>query len=124
MSIWIWVGIALLIVFFVVWRWNIRRHGTWVDAPSDPHAYVKPELLPLVEWLAKRAESQIGRGINISDNAFALSTMSDAVEKALNEQGGRERIEINIPAFVGDGDGLYDFNITLNRQQLKQFKNE
>lgn len=121
MNNWIWVGIVLLIVLFLVWRWNIRRHGTWVDAPSDPHAYVKHELLPLVEWLAKKAESQIGRGINITDNAFALSTMSDAVEKALTEQGGRETIEISIPAFVGDSNGMYDFNIILHREQLKQF---
>jgi hypothetical protein len=121
MSIWIWVGIALLIVLFIIWRVNIRRQGTWIETPSNPHAYVKPELLPLVQWLANKAESQIGRGINISQDAFALSTMSDAVEEALAEQSHKDRIEISIPAFVGDKDGMYGFNVTLEREQLKQF---
>ena len=121
MSHWIWIGLTVVIVLFVVWRLNIRRQGTWVDVPSDPNAYVNPDLTPLVDWIAKKAESQLGRGINIAGNAFAMSTLSDEVERALAEQQADGSIEINIPAFVGDRDGMYDFNVTLEGEELKQF---
>ena len=121
MSHWLWIGLAIVIVLFVVWRLNIRRQGAWVDLPSDANAYVNPELGPLVNWLAKRAESQIGRGLNITGNAFAMSTLSDELERALAEQHGDGSIEINIPAFVGDRNGMYDFKLTLAREELKHF---
>ena len=121
MSLWIWIGLAGVIALFVVWRLNIRRQGAWVNVPSDPNAFVNPELKPLVHWLAKKAESQIGRGLNIAGDAFAMSTLSDEVEKALAEQHGIGSIEINIPAFVGDRDGMYDFKVRLEREELKQF---
>jgi len=121
MSLWIGVVIALLTLLFVLWRLNIRTHGTWVDLRFDPHTYVKPELVPLVDWLAKKAESQIGRGLNISGNAFVLSTICDAVEKALAEQREGGKVEITLPEFIGDKDGMYGFQVTLEREQLKQF---
>jgi hypothetical protein len=121
MNHWLWMGLAIVIVLFVVWRLNIRRQGAWVDLPSDANAYVNPELVPLVHWLAQKAESQIGRGINIRGNAFAMSTLSDEAESALAERHGDGRFEINIPAFVGDKDGMYDFKVTVAREALKQF---
>ena len=121
MSLWLWIGLAIVIVLFVVWRLNIRRQGAWVDLPSDANAYVNPELAPLVNWLAKKAESQIGRGLNISGNAFAMSTLSDEVERALSAQKKDGSIEIEIPAFVGDRDGMYDFRVTVEHEELKQF---
>ena len=121
MSLWLWIGLSIVIVFFVVWRLNIRRQGAWVDLPSDANAYVNPELGPLVNWLAKKAESQIGRGLNVTGNAFAMSTLSDEVERALVERHEDGSIEINIPAFVGDQNGMYDFNVTVECEELKQF---
>ncbi|MBW2408503.1 MAG: hypothetical protein JRF72_01810 [Deltaproteobacteria bacterium] len=121
MNHWLWIGLAIVIVLFVVWRLNIRRQGTWVDLPSHANAYVNPERAPLVNWLAKKAESQIGRGLNITGSAFAMSTLSDEVESALAAQKEGGSIEINIPAFVGDRDGMYDFKVTVEREELKQF---
>ena len=50
------------IVLFVGWRIFLRTQGEWIDMPSDPHEYVKPELAALVDWLATQAEAQIWRG--------------------------------------------------------------
>ena len=50
-----------------------------------------------------------------------MSTLSDEVEKALAEQQDDGSIEINIPAFIGDRDGMYDFNVTIEQEELKQF---
>ena len=121
MNHWLWIGLVIVIVLFVVWRLNIRGQGAWVDLPSDANAYVNPELVPLVNWVAKKAELQIGRGLKVTGNAFAMSTLSDEVEKALAEQQDDGSIEINIPAFVGDRDGMYDFNVTIEREELRQF---
>ncbi len=121
MNHWLWIGLAIVIVLFVVWRLNIRRQGAWVDLPSNANAYVNPELAPLVNWLANKAESQIGRGLNVTGNAFAMSTLSDEVEKALAERQNDSSIEINIPAFIGDKNGIYDFNVSMKREELKQF---
>ena len=118
---WLWIGLAIVIALFVVWRLNIRRQGAWVDLPSDANAYVNPELVLLVNWLAKKAESQIGRGLKVTGNAFAMSTLSDEVERALSAPQDDGSIEINIPAFVGDKNGMYDFNVTVEREELKQF---
>ena len=121
MNHWLWIGLVIVIVLFVVWRLNIRRQGAWVDLPSDANAYVNPELVPLVNWLAKKAELQIGRGLNVTGSAFAMSTLSDEVERALSAPQDDGSIEINIPAFVGDKNGMYDFNVTVEREELKQF---
>ena len=121
MNYWLWIGLAIVIVLFVVWRLSIRRQGAWVEMPSDANAYVNTELASLVNWLAEKAESQIGRGLNVSGNAFAMSTLSDEVERALAEQHEDGSIEINIPAFVGDRDGMYDFKVTVTHAELKQF---
>ncbi len=121
MNHWLWIGLVIVIVLFVVWRLNIRRQGAWVDLPSDANAYVNPELVPLVNWVAKKAELQIGRGLKVTGNAFAMSTLSDEVERALSAPKDDGSIEINIPAFVGDRDGMYDFNVTIEREELRQF---
>lgn len=121
MSNWIWIGLAIVVVLFVVWRINIRRQGVWVDIPPDANAYVNPELALLVNWLAKKAESQIGHGLKVTGNAFAMSALSDEVERALSAPQDDGNIEINIPAFVGDKNGMYDFNVTVEREELKQF---
>ncbi len=121
MNHWLWIGLVIVIVLFVVWRLNIRRQGAWVDLPSDANAYVNPELVPLVNWVAKKAELEIGRGLKVTGNAFAMSTLSDEVERALSAPQDDGSIEINIPAFVGDRDGMYDFNVTIEREELWQF---
>ena len=121
MNHWLWIGLVIVTVLFVVWRLNIRRQGAWVDLPSDANAYVNPEVVLLVNWLAKKAESQIGRGLKVTGNAFAMSTLSDEVQKALSEPQDDGSIEINIPAFVGDKNGMYDFKVTVESEELKQF---
>jgi hypothetical protein len=121
MNHWLWIGLVIVTVLFVVWRLNIRRQGASVDLPSDANAYVNPELVLLVNWLAKKAESQIGRGLKVTGNAFAMSTLSDEVERALSAPQDDGSIEINIPAFVGDKNGMYDFNVTVESKELKQF---
>ncbi len=121
MNHWLWIGLVIVIVLFVVWRLNIRRQGAWVDLPSDANAYVNPELVPLVNWVAKKAELEIGRGLKVTGNAFAMSTLSDEVERALSAPKDDGSIEIKIPAFVGDKNGMYDFNVTIEREELRQF---
>ena len=121
MSIWIWIGIGIaLIVVFIIWRLNIRAHGTWVDLPSDPHAFVKSEYGPLIDWLAKEAEAQIGRGHNIAGNPIMLSALNEALEKALADRVGDSRIEISIPEFIHDAEGAHGFRITVDREQLEK----
>ncbi len=120
MKIWILIGIALL-VLFVWWRLNIRASGSWVDLPSNPYAFVDPKYAPLVEWLAKEAEAQIGRGHNIAGNSITMGTLNEAVEQALADRSGDGQIEISIPDFIGDADGMYGFSVTLDQQQLEQF---
>ena len=46
------------IVLFVGWRIFLRTQGVWIDVPSDPHEYVKPELVPLVDWLAGQRDAE------------------------------------------------------------------
>ncbi len=120
MGIGFWIAVAV-IVLFVAWRLNIRRHGTWVDLPSDPHVHVKPELVALVDWLAKQAEAQIGGGHDISGNAFALSTLSQVAETALAEQQEAGQIAIGIPEFIHDAEGAHGFRVTVDRAQLVRF---
>ena len=122
MSIWIWIGIGIaLIVVFIIWRRNIRAQGTWVDLPSDPHAFVKSEYGPLIDWLAKEAEAQIGRGHNIAGNPIVLSALNEALEKALAERDDESKIEISIPELIHDAGGAHGFRITIDREQLAKF---
>ena len=51
-----------LIVLFVAWRLFLRAQGTWVEVPADPHAYVNPELVPLVDWMAQEAAESRSAG--------------------------------------------------------------
>ena len=120
MSVWIWIGLALAVVF-VLWRLNLRAHGTWVDLPSDPHEFVKPEYAPLIDWLANEVETQIGRENIIAGNAFALSTLNEALETALADRGGISQIEISIPEFTHDAEGALDFRIVVDQEQLEKF---
>ena len=118
----IFVILALVvIVLFVGWRIFMRTQGVWIDAPSDPHEYVKPELAPLVDWLAKQAESQIGRGHEIAGDPFALGTIAEVTERALAGQRDAESIEISIPELIGDAERMHGFRVTLDREQLKQY---
>ncbi len=121
MRIWILIGIALL-VLFVLWRLNIRASGTWIDLPSDPHTYVNPIYAPLVDWLAKEAEAQIGREHNIAGDPIALGMLSEAAELALANRGDDGQIEISIPEFIGDTEGMHGFQVTVNREQLEEFR--
>ena len=111
----IWIGVALL-VLFILWRLNIRASGTWIDLPSDPHANVKPIYAQLVDWLAKEAETQIGRGHSIAGDPIALGILSETVELALAHRGDDGQIEISIPEFTGDAEGMYGFQVTVNRE--------
>ena len=121
MRIWILIGIAAL-VMFVLWRLNIRASGTWIDLPSDPHANVKPIYAQLVDWLANEAETQIGRGHNIAGDPIALGILSETVELALAHRGDDGQIEISIPELIGDAEGMYGFQVTVNREQLEEFR--
>ncbi len=113
--------VIVLVVLFVAWRLFLRTQGTWVEVPADPHAYVHPELVPLVDWMARQAEAQIGRGLVIAGDPFALGTIAEAAETALAEQRGAETIEIVVSPFIGDGEGMYGFDVTLDREQREQF---
>ena len=121
MRIWMLIGIAAL-VMFVLWRLNIRASGTWIDLPSDPHANVKPIYAQLVDWLANEAETQIGRGHNIVGDPIALGILSETVELALAHRGDDGQIEISIPELIGDAEGMYGFQVTVNREQLEEFR--
>ena len=110
-----------LVVLFVAWRLFICTQGTWVDVPTDPHAFVNPELTALVDWMAQQAEAQIGRGLLIVGDPFALGAIAEAAETALAEQHGAETIEIEVPPFIGDADGMYGFVVTLDRELCEQF---
>ena len=120
MSIGYWIAGAV-IVLLVAWRLNLRRQGTWVDLPADPHAAVKPELVALVDWVAKKAEEQIGRGHDVSGNAIAMSAISQAAEVALAEQRDDGQIEIAIPEFIHDVEGAHGFHVKIERARLAQF---
>ena len=120
MDIGFWIIVAF-VVLFVGWRLNLRRHGTWVEAPSDPHVYVKPELVALVDWIATQAEAQIGRGHQVFGNAIAMSAIGEAAERALAEQRGAAQVEIGIPEFIHDAEGAHGFKVTIDRAQLARF---
>ena len=109
------------IVLFVGWRMFIRTQGVWIDVPADPHEYVKPELAPLVDWLAKQAESQIGRGHVIAGDPIALGNIAEVTERALAGQSDAGSIEISVPELIGDAEGWHGFRVTLDREQLKQY---
>jgi hypothetical protein len=82
---------------------------------------VKPELIPIVDWLARAAETKMGGKHDISGNAFALSTISEAVEEALARQGEDGKVEISIPLLIGDADGNYGLEMTFGAEELKRF---
>ena len=82
---------------------------------------MKPELAPLVDWLAKQAESQIGRGLEISGDPFALGNIAEVTERALAGQRDAESLEISIPELIGDAEGMHGFRVTLDREQLKRY---
>ena len=117
-------GIVALvaIVLFVGWRIFLRTQGVWIDVPSDPHEFVKPELAPLVDWLAEQAESQIGRNLEISTDPFALGRIAELAERALAGQRDAESIEISIPELIGDAEGMHGFRVTLDREQVEYFR--
>ncbi len=110
-----------LVILFLAWRLFLRTQGTWVEVPADPHAYVNPELVPLVDWMAREAEEQIGRGLAIAGDPFALGAIAEAAETALAEQRGAETIEIVVSSLVGDAEGMYGFGVTLDREQQERF---
>jgi hypothetical protein len=120
MGIGFWIALVV-IALLVVWRINIRRQGRWVELPSDPQAFVKPELVQIVEWLAKEAETQIGRGHDVSGNPIALSAIGEAVETALTERQGDGQVEIALPEFIHDAEGAHGFRVTIDQEQLTQF---
>ncbi len=99
----------------------IRTQGVWIDAPSDPHEYVKPELAALVDWLATQAESQIGRGHVIVGDPIALGNIAEVTERALAGQRDAGGVEISIPELIGDAEGWHGFRVTLDREQLRQY---
>ena len=103
------------------WRIFLRTQGVWIDVPSDPHEYVKAELVPLVDWLATQAESQIGRDHQISGDPFALGAIAEVVERALVGQRDAGNIEIHIPDLITDAEGSHGFRVTLNREQLEEY---
>ncbi len=120
MNIFVVVGLVV-VVLFVGWRMFIRTQGVWIDAPSDPHEYVKPELAALVDWLATQAESQIGRGHVIAGDPIALGNIAEVTERALAGQRDAGSVEINIPELIGDAEGWHGFRVTLDREQLRQY---
>ena len=120
MNVWIWIGVAFVVVF-VLWRLNLRAHGTSVDLPSDPHTFVKPDYTSLIDWLANEAETQMGRTHIIAGNAFALSTLNEALEKALADRVDDGQIEISIPEFIHDAEGAHGFRVVVDRDQLEKF---
>ncbi len=109
------------IVLFVGWRIFLRTQGEWIDMPSDPHEYVKPELAALVDWLATQAEAQIGRGHAIVGDPIALANIAEATESALAGRRGAGGLEINIPELIGDAEGWHGFRVTLDPEQLEEY---
>ena len=95
-----------LVVLFVAWRLFLRTQGTWVEVPADPHAYVNPELVPLVDWMAQEAEEQIGRGLVIAGDPFALGAIAEAAESLPSHAPHRTRcLHFKSNAYPGDHGG-------------------
>ena len=71
--------------------------------------------------MVKQAESQIGRDPEISGDHFALGRIAEVAERALAGQMDAGNIEISTPDLISDAEGTHGFQVTLDREQLKQY---
>ena len=108
------------VVLYILWRWNIARSGQWIDIPEDPHTFVDPKYRPIVDYLAQLAKQQFP-DMNVANNALFVNNLNQAVIDALMEADGEPRLEIDIPEFYGDANGIYQFRTTVREEKLKEF---